>query len=77
MLFIELFFAGAEVSFFIYLIKKEKATLNQMKRLKSERQSVKLLREALEEDFMLELETRKERILNEFLDQLYSFHLSR
>jgi hypothetical protein len=72
----ELFFAAAEVSFFIYLIKKEKATSNQMKRLKLERQSVKLLREALEEDFIPEIEARKNKIIDEFAEKLYNYHFN-
>lgn len=42
-----------------------------------ERRSVMNLKEALEEDFIPELEERKERILKEFGDLLYSYHLSR
>ena len=73
----ELFFAVAEVSFLIYLIKKEKTILEEMRKLELERRSVMNLKEILEEDFIPEIEARKERILKEFGDRLYSYHLSR
>ncbi len=77
MFIVELIFAAAEVTFLIYLIEKEKAISEEMRKLELERRSVINLKEALEEDFIPEIEARKERILKEFGDRLYSYHLSR
>ncbi len=77
MLIMELIFAGAEISFLIYLVRKRKEIAKEMRKLKLERRSVMNLKEMLEEDFIPELEARKERILKEFGDRLYSYHLSR
>ena len=73
----ELFFFAVEIFFLIYLFLKGKAIANEMRKLKLERRSVMNLKEMLEEDFIPELEARKERILKEFGDRLYSYHLSR
>ena len=77
MLIMELIFAGAEISFLIYLVRKRKEIAKEMRKLKLERRSVMNLKEMLEEDFIPELEARKERILKEFGDRLYYYHLSR
>ncbi len=77
MFIVELIFAAAEVTFLIYLIEKEKAISEEMRKLELERRSVMNLKEILEEDFIPEIEARKERILKEFGDRLYSYHLSR
>ena len=76
MLIVELIFAGAEISFLIYLVRKRKEIAEEMRKLKLERRSVMNLKEMLEEDFIPEIEARKERILREFGDRLYSYHLS-
>ena len=73
----ELFFAVAEVTFLIYLIRKRKTIAEEMRKLELERRSVMNLKEMLEEDFIPEIEARKEQILKEFGDRLYSYHLSR
>jgi hypothetical protein len=77
MFILELIFAAAEILFLIYLVNKERKIAKEMRKLKLERQSVMNLKETLEEDFIPELEARKERILKEFSDRLYSYHLSR
>ena len=77
MLIIELIFAAAEICFLVYLISKGKAITKEMRKLKLERQSVMNLKEMLEEDFIPEIEARKNKILDEFRDRLYSYHLSR
>jgi hypothetical protein len=73
----ELIFAGAEISFLIYLDRKRKEIAKEMRKLKLERRSIMNLKEMLEEDFIPELEARKEQILKEFGDRLYFYHLSR
>ncbi len=77
MLIMELIFAGAEISFLIYLDRKRKEIAKEMRKLKLERRSIMNLKEMLEEDFIPELEARKEQILKEFGDRLYFYHLSR
>ena len=77
MLIIELIFAAAEILFLVYLVGKGKKTSEEMRKLKLERQSVMNLKEMLEEDFIPEIEARKNKILDEFRDRLYSYHLSR
>ena len=76
MFIVELIFAAAEVSFLIYLIKKEKAISEEMRKLELERRSVINLKEALEEDFIPEIEARKNKIIDEFAERLYNYHLS-
>ncbi len=76
MFFLELIFAAVEISFLIYLVRKRKEIAEEMRKLKLERRSVMNLKEMLEEDFIPEIEARKERILREFGDRLYSYHLS-
>ncbi len=76
MFILQLIFAAAEVSFLIYLIKKGKTITEEMRKLELEKRSVMNLKKMLEEDFIPEIEERKERILKEFGDKLYSYHLS-
>ena len=77
MFILELILAAAEICFLVYLIRKGKAVTKEMRKLKLERQSVINLKEMLEEDFIPEIEARKNKILDEFRYRLYSYHLSR
>ena len=74
MLIIELIFAAAEVLFLVYLIRKGKEVAKEMLILRLERRSVMNLKQALEEDFIPEIEAAKNKILDEFRDRLYSYH---
>ena len=65
----------AEILFLIYLIRKGKDISKEMRKLKLERRSVMNIKDMLEEDFIKELEIRKNKILDEFSDRLYSYHL--
>ena len=65
----------AEILFLIYLIRKGKDIAKEMRKLKLERRSVMNIKDILEEDFIKELEIRKNKILDEFSDRLYSYHL--
>ncbi len=76
MLFIELILAAAEISFLIYLIRKRKMIAEEMHKLKLERQSVINLKETIEEDFIPEIEARKNKILDEFAEKLYNYHFN-
>ncbi len=67
----------AEILFLIYLIRKGKDIAKEMRKLKLERRSVMNIKDMLEEDFIRELEIRKNKILDEFSDRLYSYHLYR
>ena len=75
MLIIELIFAAVEILFIVYLVRKRKEIANEMRKLKLERQSVMNLKEALEEDFIPEIEARKNKIIDEFAEKLYNYHL--
>jgi hypothetical protein len=75
MFIIELFFAASEILFLIYLVRKGRAVAKEMHKLKSERRSVINLKKALEEDFIPEIEAAKNKIIDEFRNRLYSFHL--
>ena len=75
MLIIELIFAAAEIIFLIYLVRKGKTIAEEMHALKLERRSVMSLKEMLEENFIPELENRKNKILDEFAQRLYNYHL--
>ena len=66
-----------EILFLIYLIRKGKNISKEMRKLKLERRSVMNIKDMLEEDFIRELEIRKNKILDEFSDRLYSYHLYR
>jgi hypothetical protein len=72
----ELFFFAVEIFFLIYLFLKGKAIANEMRKLKLERQSVMNLKEALEENFIPEIEMRKDKIIDEFTKKLYSYHFN-
>ena len=76
MLIIELIFATAEIFFLVYLIRKGKAITKEKRKLKLERQSVMNLKEMLEEDFIPEIEAAKNKIIDEFSQGLYNYHLS-
>ena len=76
MLIIELIFAAAEILFIVYLVRKGKEIANEMLKLKLERRSVMDLKQALEEDFIPEIEARKNKIIDEFAERLYNYHLS-
>ena len=73
----ELFFFAVEIFFLIYLFLKGKAIANEMRKLKLERQSVMNLKQALEEDFIPEIEAAKNKIIDEFAQKLYNYHLTR
>ena len=72
----ELFFFAVEIFFLIYLFLKGKAIVNEMRKLKLERQSVMNLKEALEENFIPEIEMRKDKIIEEFKESLYNYHFN-
>ena len=75
MLIIELILAVAELSFLVYLVRKGKEIANGMLKLKLERRSVMNLKQALEEDFIPEIEAAKNKIIDEFAQRLYNYHL--
>ena len=75
MLIIELIFAAAEILFIVYLVRKGKEIANEMRKLKLERQSIMNLKQALEEDFIPEIEAAKNKILDEFAEKLYNYHM--
>ena len=75
MLIIELIFAAAEVLFLVYLIRKGKEVAKEMLILRLERRSVMNLKQALEEDFIPEIEAAKNKILDEFAEKLYNYHM--
>ena len=75
MLIIELIFAAAEILFIVYLVRKGKEIANEMLKLKLERRSVMDLKQALEEDFIPEIEAAKNKILDEFAEKLYNYHM--
>jgi hypothetical protein len=75
MLIIELIFAAAEILFIVYLVRKGKEIANEMLKLKLERRSVMDLKQALEEDFIPEIEAAKNKIIDEFAQRLYNYHL--
>ena len=69
------FFFAVEIFFLIYLFLKGKAIANEMRKLKLERQSVMNLKEALEEDFIPEIEAAKNKIIDDFSQRLYNYQL--
>ena len=71
----ELFFFAVEIFFLIYLFLKGKAIANEMRKLKLEKQSVMNLKEALEEDFIPEIEAAKNKIIDDFSQRLYNYQL--
>jgi ribosome biogenesis SPOUT family RNA methylase Rps3 len=75
MLIAEIILLAAEIIFLIYLVKKRKVITEEMRKLKLERQSVINLKESLEEDFIPEIEARKNKIIDEFAERLYNYHL--
>ena len=75
MLIVELIFAAAEILFIVYLVRKGKEIANEMLKLKLERRSVMDLKQALEEDFIPEIEAAKNKIIDEFAQRLYNYHL--
>ena len=75
MFIMELFFFAVEIFFLIYLFLKGKAIANEMRKLKLERQSVMNLKEALEEDFIPEIEAAKNKIIDDFSQRLYNYQL--
>lgn len=75
MFILELILAAAEILFLIYLVRKGKAIADEMKKLKLERQSVMDLKEILEEDFIPEIEKAKKKIIDEFSQKIYYYHL--
>ncbi len=48
-----------------------------MRKLKLERRSVINLKEMLEEDFIPEIEMRKNKIIDGFAERLYNYHYSK
>ena len=72
----ELFFFAVEIFFLIYLFLKGKAIANEMRKLKLERQSVMNLKQALEENFIPEIEATKNKIIDEFIKKLYDYHFN-
>ena len=77
MLIIELIFAAAEILFIVYLVRKGKEIANEMLKLKLERRSVMDLKQALEEDFIPEIEAAKNKIIDKFAQRLYNYHNSK
>ena len=75
MLIIELIFAAAEILFLVYLVRKGNEIAKGMLKLKLERRSVMNLKQALEEDFIPEIEAAKNKIIDEFAQRLYNYHL--
>ena len=75
MLIIELIFVAAEILFLVYLVRKGNEIANGMLKLKLERRSVMNLKQALEEDFIPEIEAAKNKIIDEFSQRLYNYHL--
>ncbi|RZD14151.1 MAG: hypothetical protein EVJ47_07935 [Candidatus Acidulodesulfobacterium ferriphilum] len=73
----ELIFAAAEIFFLVYLIQKGKKISEEMRKLKLERRSVINLKEMLEEDFIPEIEMRKNKIIDGFAERLYNYHYSK
>ena len=76
MLIIELIFAAAEIFFLVYLARKGKKITKEMHALRLERRSVMNLKEALEENFIPEIEATKNKIIDEFTKKLYSYHFN-
>ena len=74
MFIVELFFAAAEILFLVYLVRKEREIMKEVRKLKLERRSVINLKEMLEEDFIPEIEARKNKIIDEFAEKLYNYH---
>ncbi len=72
----ELIFFTVEIFFLIYLIIKRKDIVKEMRKLRLERQSVINLKEAIEEDFIPEIEMRKNKIIDEFTQKLYNYHFN-
>ncbi|MHB1697776.1 MAG: hypothetical protein ACYCSQ_06725 [bacterium] len=84
MLTTELCFFAAEILFAAYLYRKfrtfsrkEKEIARQLSFIRSRRESLDRQEEILKEDFARELEERKNFILDEFKDQLYSYHMKK
>ena len=75
MLIAEIILLAAEIIFLIYLVKKQKEITEEMRKLKLERQLIMNLKESLEEDFIPEIEARKNKIIDEFAERLYNYHL--
>ena len=75
MFILELIFAANEILFLIYLVNKERKIAKEMRKLKLERRSVMNLKDILEEDFIPEIEARKNKIIDEFAQRLYNYHL--
>ncbi len=76
MFILELIFAANEILFLIYLVNKERKIAKEMRKLKLERRSVMNLKETLEEDFIPEIEARKNKIIDEFAEKLYNYHFN-
>ncbi|RZD15841.1 MAG: hypothetical protein EVJ46_06470 [Candidatus Acididesulfobacter guangdongensis] len=72
----ELIFFTVEIFFLIYLVIKRKDIVKEMRKLRLERQSVINLKEAIEEDFIPEIEMRKNKIIDEFTQKLYNYHFN-
>ena len=71
----ELILLAAEILFLVYLVRKQKEIAKKQRKVEFERKSVKNLKEILEEDFVRELEERKNKILDEFAEKLYNYHM--
>ena len=75
MLIVELIFAAAEILFLVYLVGKGKKTSEEMRKLELERRSVINLKKMVEDDFIPEIEAAKNKILDEFAEKLYNYHM--
>ena len=75
MFIVELILSAAEILFLVYLVGKQKEIVKKQSRVEFERKSVKNLKEILEEDFVRELDERKNKILDEFAEKLYNYHM--
>ena len=71
----EINFCRGEIMFLVYLIRKGKEIAKEMLALRLERRSVMNLKEMLEENFIPEIEAAKNKILDEFAEKLYNYHI--
>lgn len=75
MLIVELIFAAVEILFLVYLVWKGKKVSEEMRKLELERRSIINLKKMVEDDFIPEIEAAKNKILDEFAEKLYNYHM--
>ena len=72
----EIIIATAEIVYFWFIwLENEKKQRKKCKKWHQKEKSVKNLKDILEEDFKWELEARKNKILDEFTEKLYGYHM--